>query len=251
MNPSYQKILQLWQSFNITTTAQLDARLNSFRVLFAYNSGKIENPETTYYDTREVFENGKIAGFSGDPITAVEIINQKRVYSFLLPKIIKKEPITMELVKTVHGLLTMATYDDRRFFELGERPGEFKKTDFVVGKNEIGSMPGDVPEDIEELLDEISHIKPKDAFKSAAYFHGRFENIHPFADGNGRTGRTMLNYFLLIHNHPPLIIYEEDRMKYYTALEAFDTDENLNPMIEFFHNQLEKTWEKTLSRQGG
>ncbi|MCL2217284.1 MAG: hypothetical protein FWB91_09745 [Defluviitaleaceae bacterium] len=61
----------------------------------------------------------------------------------------------------------------------------------------------------------------------------------------------MLNHFLLIHGHSPLIIYEEDRMIYYAALEAFDTDENLDPMIEFFQSQLEKTWEKTLSRHGG
>ena len=245
----------MWESFNIKTTVELDARLDSFRVLFAYNSGKIENPEITYYDTREVFENGKVAGFTGDPVTAVEIINQKRVYGFLLPKIIAKEPVAMELIKTIHSLLTMATYDDRRFFTLGERPGEFKKTDFVVGKNEVGSMPRDVPEDIEELLEEISNIKPSatplNVLKAAAYFHGRFENIHPFADGNGRTGRTIMNYFLLIHDHPPLIVYEEDRMKYYSALEAFDINENLDPLIEFFQNQLEKTWEKTLARHGG
>jgi len=250
---NYEKILNMWNQFNIKTSEELDARLDSFRVLFAYNSGKIENPEITYYDTREVFENGKVAGFTGDPITAVEIINQKRAYGFLLTKIIEKEPVTTELIKTIHSLLTMATYDDRRFFTLNERPGEFKKTDFVVGRNEVGSMPENVSEDIAELLDEISKTTPQTApfniLKTAAYFHARFENIHPFADGNGRTGRTLMNYFLLISNHPPLIVYEEDRIKYYTALEAFDTEEDLNSLIEFFQSQLEKTWEKTLQRR--
>lgn len=39
----------------------------------------------------------------------------------------------------------------------------------------------------------------------AAYFHASFENIHPFADGNGQVGRTLLNYYLMIHNEPPVI----------------------------------------------
>ena len=62
-----------------------------------------------------------------------------------------------------------------------------------------------------ELLDELKDIPAEKALTAAAYFHAKFENIHPFADGNGRTGRLAMNYFLVCHDHPPVIIHEEDR----------------------------------------
>ena len=56
----------------------------------------------------------------------------------------------------------------------------------------------------------------------------------------------MLNYILIINNLPPVIIYNEDKKYYYAALEKFDEEEDLNPMIEFIKYEMEKTWENTL-----
>ena len=248
----YEKTIRLWNSFDIKTVTDLDTRLDSFRVLFAFNSGKIENPEITYYDTREVFENSRTTAFKGDPVTLTEISNQKKCYDFLLPKIIAKEPLTAGLIKAIHEITTMATYDNRRFFELGERPGQFKRNDFVVGQMEVGSLPDDVERDIRELLEEISTLpqpaEPLKILKAATYLHARFEHIHPFADGNSRVGRTVLSYFLMIHGHPPLIVYDEDRAAYYSGLAAYDESEEIEPLFEFFIRQLEKTWCKTVER---
>ena len=83
---------------------------------------------------------------------------------------------------------------------------------------------------------------------ASAYFHAKFENIHPFADGNGRTGRLLMNYFLVIHNHPPIIIHEEDRRMYFEALEAWDREQKLNPLIDFLKEQTVKTWQKQIER---
>ena len=55
----YAQIVRLWQQYAIGTEADIDLRLDSFRILFAYHSGKIENPEISYHDTREIFENGR------------------------------------------------------------------------------------------------------------------------------------------------------------------------------------------------
>ena len=67
-----------------------------------------------------------------------------------------------------------------------------------------------------------------------------------YCDGNGRVGRMAMNYFLLLHNHPPIIIHEEDRKAYYTALEAWDAEQRLDPMIAFLQEQTIKTWKKHL-----
>ena len=57
-----------------------------------------------------------------------------------------------------------------------------------------------------------------------------------------------VDYFLIIHDHPPIIIHEEDRKKYYTALEAWDTRQDLEPLRNFLREHTEKTWAKQLAR---
>lgn len=57
-----------------------------------------------------------------------------------------------------------------------------------------------------------------------------------------------MNYILLIHNHPPITIHEEDRKNYYNALEKFDEELELNSLINFLKSQLVKTWEKQLDK---
>lgn len=86
----------------------------------------------------------------------------------------------------------------------------------------------------------------KNALTAAAYFHAKFENIHPFTDGNGRTGRLLMNYFLVRHRHPPIVIHEEDRKGYYEALEAWDSRQELEPLCKFLREQTGKTWEKQI-----
>ena len=244
----YGQTVALWQSFQIHAESDLDLRLDNFRILFAYHSGKIENAQVTLHDTREIFENGKVLNYSGDPRAMFEQQNQKLCYEFLKPKIIAKQALTLDLIREVHAVLTSGTYDERRFVQQGERPGAFKKHDYVTGREEVGSPPEYVEADLTELLEELREYTEKDTLKVAAYFHARFEYIHPFADGNGRVGRALFNYFLMENNHPPLIVYDEDKAAYYHALECYDRDENLEPMAAFLKQQTEKTWKKTLER---
>jgi Fic family protein len=248
---NYGEVLRLWRGWNVETEADIDLRLENFRILFAYNSGKIENEAITYNDTREIFENGRAIGYTGEARTLFELSNQRVCYELLKPKIAAKEPLTIALIKETHGALTGGTYDVRRYAEQGERPGEFKKHDYVTGLAEIGSLPEDVESDLSELLDELAEYEDKDTLKVATYFHVRFEYIHPFADGNGRAGRTLLNYYLMLRGHPPIIIYDEDKRAYYDALARYDESEDLEPMAAFLKRQTARTWEKTLERERG
>lgn len=245
----YEQAVKLWQRYQIKTEADLDLRLDSFRVLFAYNSGKIENEDISYHDTREIFENGRVSGYTGDTRALFEQQNQKLCYEYLKSKIINREPVTLDLIRETHGILTSGTYDERRFVELGERPGQFKQHDFVTGREEVGSLPEDVEADLQDLLRVLQEFAQKDALRTATYFHARFEYIHPFADGNGRVGRTLLNYYLMTRDHPPIIIYDEDKRAYYAGLESYDRNEDLHPLHLFLKAQTEKTWEKALERE--
>ena len=225
------------------TKEDIESQLIDFRILFAYNSNKIENKETDYHDVKDIFENGKVIGFSGDLKTIFEIQNQKECYYYLLDRIIKKERISVNLIKDIHKILTNGTYDEIRYSK-GERPGEFKKGDYIVGKNEVGIKAEEVEKEISELVEEINSYEENDFLTVVSYMHCRFENIHPFADGNGRVGRTLLNYYLMINNIKPLIIYEEDKKEYYRCLQEYDEKEDIEPLKKFIVRSQEKTWLK-------
>ena len=242
----YEKAVKLWQSYKIACEEDLDKYLDNFRILFAYHSGKIENEAITYHDTREIFEDGHVTGYTGDPRALFEQQNQKLCYEALKPKIIAKEPISIELVQEIHRILTSGCYDERRYIVNGERPGEFKKHDYVTGIYEVGSTAEHVKSDLQELINEVTEFGAANPLKAAAYLHACFEYIHPFADGNGRVGRTLMNYWLMLQNHPPLIVHEGDRQAYYAALQQYDEQEELLPLVEFLQKETARTWERTL-----
>lgn len=243
----YNKAVSLWKRKNIRTDAQLAEALNGHSIAFAYNSGKIENDKVTYNDTREIFEHDGVTSYTGDLRTLFEIRNSKEANEMFLSAFNQRLPVDEALIKEFQRLLTQNTYDTRRY-QLGERPGEYKKHDYVTGKEEIGAAPEDVKEEMDELLEEMQDITEDIVLKAAAYFHVKFENIHPFADGNGRTGRLVMNYILVINGHPPIVIHEEDRKTYYSALESWDTEQDIKPMCEFLKEQTVKTWSKQIER---
>ncbi len=245
---TYESILDLWKKQNIKNANSLASVLSSYSVNFAYNSGKIENDEITYHDTREVFDKDGVTSYTGSTKTLFEIQNSKAAYERMLSAFDNKQIVNEEFLKEIQMILTNGTYDERRY-QIGERPGEYKHHDYVTGKNEVGASVEDVQEEVCELLDELTDIDDKNALVAAAYFHAKFENIHPFSDGNGRVGRLLMNYILLINNHPPITIYEEDRKDYYDALEKFDEELELNRLIDFLKSQLVKTWEKQLNKE--
>lgn len=161
----------------------------------------------------------------------------------------KKEKISEELIQEIHKKLTKNTYDERRCVVNKERPGQYKIHEHITGINKVGSAAENVQEDMKQLVQEINDISltnNEEILKVAAYLHNMIEQIHPFVDGNGRLGRTLLNYFLMINNLPPIIIYNEDKNFYYEVLEKFDEEDDLDSTIEFLKYEMEKTWEKRI-----
>ena len=239
----YENVVKAWRDRNITDANTLDNVLSNFRVVFAYHSGAIENDEITYHQTREIFENGKIINFTGNLRTIFEIQNQKVCYDFLKCKIIAKEPITAGLIKEIHFYLMNGCYDEVRYGK-GERPGLFKINDYCVADGQ-GALPADVPNEIDELCDELRDIPDRgdNIIKAAAYIHCKFENIHPFADGNGRVGRTLMNYYLMIREHPPLVVRNDTKEQYYHALRTYDQTGEVDEFVDYMKAAVEKTWE--------
>lgn len=241
-NREYEKVVQEWQKRPFITESDIETALDNFRILFAYHSNKIENPETSYHDTREIFTNGRVTGYTGELRTLFEIQNQKTCFDFLKKKIVERQPITIDLIRETHRILMNGCYDTVRW-EQDERPGELKRHDYITGDG-IGSAPEDVEEDLRILCEEVNSAPEEKALTAAAYLHLKFEAIHPFADGNGRVGRTLLNYYLMTNRLPPTILYEEDKKTYYMALAVYDKTEEISGFQQFLMEQTVKTWKK-------
>lgn len=114
-----------------------------------------------------------------------------------------------------------------------EGPGSFRE-------HEIRAFPGgmapitwpQVPAEVDSWLSDVQELGPLDEDRLAslpetlAELHARFERIHPFLDGNGRTGRLVLNLILVRLGCPPAIIYKNDRPRYLRALQRADADDD-------------------------
>lgn len=117
-----------------------------------------------------------------------------------------------------------------------ERPGSFRE-------HEIRPFPGGmipitlplVHSEIDNWIDTVNSLDTGlSAFpEQLARVHCRFEQIHPFLDGNGRTGRLVLNLILVRLGYPPMVIYKRDRERYLTALSRAD-DGNPGPLGHIF-----------------
>jgi len=81
-------------------------------------------------------------------------------------------------------------------------------------------------------------------------FHLEFEGIHPFIDGNGRTGRLILNFELMQNGYPPIDVKFTDRRKYYSAFDSFYRDNNPSPMIKLIADYVDERLNKYLSVVG-
>jgi len=151
----------------------------------------------------------------------------------------------------IHETLLRGCYDESRCAN-GERPGSYKKHDYVT-EDGIGAEPENVAGEIDALCAEVNAAPEEKALTVAAYLHLRFESIHPFADGNGLVGRTLMNYYLMTTDFPPVVLFHEDKKTYYMALAVYDKTEQIGGFVQFLREQTVKTWsphpapKKTLS----
>ncbi|MBI4895305.1 MAG: Fic family protein [Candidatus Aenigmarchaeota archaeon] len=207
-----------------------------FTVNFTYNSNAIEGNSLTLKDVNIImFESGEIK--TKDPREIYETRNSRELLNLILKKqmkIIEKDIIKM------HKILMR---------DIDERLGYKKVPNIILGN--VGEISTTKPENVEKEMKELiswynNEIKTNHPLQVASIFHGKFEKIHPFADGNGRVGRFIINSILVNNGYPPLIIRKTLRESYISALQAFDNKhkDNLERfMLEKFKDTYRKFFE--------
>ena len=178
-----------------------------------YNSNHIEGSRLTHDQTRYIFETNTI-GITDETVNVddvVETVNHFRCIDYIIDH--TEEKLTENFVKQLHLMLKSGTSDSRKdWFAVG---------DYKRLPNEVGGQdtcpPKEVHRHLKALLSEYNAIKRK-SFEDILDFHVRFEQIHPFQDGNGRVGRLLTFKECLANGIVPFIITDDLKMFYYRGL---------------------------------
>jgi Fic family protein len=211
----------------------------NFLIDFAYNTTSIEGNTITLKEADKLLRED-LTPKEKSSREIFDLQNTKRVFFYLLKE---KTKFNQDLIIEIHDMLLQ---------NIDERKG-FRTHDVRVFKSHFDTSPGKyVKTDMNLLFDWYNqHKNELHPLVLVGLFHQKFEKIHPFSDGNGRTGRIVMNYLLIQRDYAPLIIKKKNRKNYLNTLSKADKS-NLNsvdpkyfkPLIEYLSNELIKSyWE--------
>lgn len=179
-----------------------------------YNSNHIEGSRLSHEQTRYIYETNTI-GISDESVNVddiVETVNHFRCIDYIIDH--AQDKLTEGMIKEIHRILKTGTSDSRKsWFNVGE----YKKLPNEVGENQ--TCPPEKVHSMLSVLLKSYNSKKKKTLDDIIDFHKQFESIHPFQDGNGRTGRLIMFKECLSSGIVPFIITDDLKYFYYRGLQ--------------------------------
>lgn len=203
-----------------------------FRIHHTYHSNAIEGNRLTLPETRAVLEDG--ITIAGKPLKDhLEAVNLAQALDFIEELARAERPLGEREVREIHAIVLRSIDVDNA--------GNYRRLNVRIGGTDYVPPPAlAVPERMEEFGRWLAGSKPEHPLAVAAIAHAWFETIHPFVDGNGRTGRLLANLLLMRHGYPVTVLRVEERARYYTALDQSHTGD-LTPMMELTLETVERS----------
>lgn len=206
--------------------------------LFAYNSNKIEGSTLTEEQTASLFDNGTLP--KPDDYYRAKDVEEMNGHFLMFNKMLDTldEPLTQELIKQFHYELKSGVFEDRAN---GYSIGDYKKR-----PNMIGMYQTVKPENVEKEMNVLIgwYFRQKINLDVLAEFHAGYESIHPFQDGNGRTGRLILFRECMKNAIVPIVIEDANRDEYLEALKEYREEKSLNKLVRLFEKEQQFYFEK-------
>ena len=199
--------------------------------LLGYNSNKIEGSILTEEQTAFLFDNGTLP--KSDDYYRAKDVEEMNGHFLMFNKMLDtlNEPLSQELIKRFHYELKSGVFEDRAN---GYAIGDYKQRPNMIGMYQT-IKPEKVEEEIIILLD--WYLRQDVTLATLAEFHARYENIHPFQDGNGRTGRLILFRECLKNGMVPTVIEGVNKNEYLEALKEYREEKSLNKLIRLFEKE--------------
>ncbi|WP_062322602.1 Fic family protein [Halolactibacillus sp. JCM 19043] len=201
-------------------TCQLEEYLQDVLVRLAHHSSAIEGNTITLPDTVSIILHNTLpGGYSRREFFEIE--NHRDAFAYVIEQLQDKQPLNLTVLKDIHEKLMDRLLVDK---------GQFKTSENAIqGADFLTASPKETPFLMQQWVDNLNYqlesvSKDRDILRVIMDFHIQFERIHPFSDGNGRTGRMLMNYALIQHDLPPLIIQAKDKAAYVNYLAKQDID---------------------------
>jgi Fic family protein len=217
--------------------AALLALQKAYDVDLTYTSNAIEGNTLTLRETAELIEHGITVG--GKPLRDhLEAVDHYNAVLWMRELAAKATPIDENTVRELHRRIVA-----RSLPEIGGIYSILPRR--IAGSPVIFPNPVKIPQLMKDYGEWLGKAEPAPATSFDAHY--RLVAIHPFADGNGRTARLLMNLLLLREGYPPVAVRPEDRKTYLDTLEQASVRDDLKPFQTFMHRRLDATLGEYLS----
>ena len=212
----YEKLDTLFaelRSMRPLNDAELRRLRDEFVIEHTHDSTAIEGNTLTLRETALILGEG--VTIAEKPLKDhLEAIGYRDAFEYITELADKDTPLTERIIKDIHALVLM---NDR------ENRGVYRSVPVIIsGAVHTPTQPYLISAEMEALICDYADMKTRmHIIEAAAELHLRFEGIHPFIDGNGRTGRLILNFELVKAGLLPVNIKFADRRRYYDAFDAY------------------------------
>ena len=226
----FKEFLELERPLNEGILKKLESNL---KTNFIYNSNAIEGNTLTLKETDIILRYGVTV--KGKSLKEHEEVKEQEYAINFLKEVIKtNESLSLRLIRKFNALVLNDDIENR---------GKFKKSNNEILGTGFETTPYYlVEEKLTELIEKFNSSENNDLIMKVACFHADFEKIHPFIDGNGRTGRLLLNLELMKNGYPITVIQNEEREEYYTALETAQAKADYRLLTDFIEKSIENTF---------
>lgn len=210
--------------------------LEEFLVEYTYNSNAIEGNKLTLRETDLVLRGLTI---DEKPLKDhMEAIGHKEAFEFIRELVKMDAALTERLIKQIHYLVLADRKEDRGIYR--------SVPVYIMGAEADPVQPYLIQPNMEALIEDYE-VSEDNIVSKLTRFHIEFETIHPFIDGNGRTGRLLINLELMKAGYPPINIKFADRLAYYSAFDAYNRNKDLTKMEALIGGYLEERLDSYLS----
>ena len=234
--PIIEEKLEILKKRRPLTEGELERLNEEFLVEFTYNSNAIEGNTLTLRETDMVLRGLTIDQKSFKE--HMEVIGHKEAFDYVGQLVSENAPISEKIIKDIHYFVLADKKDDR---------GVYRRVPVrIMGAAHEPVQPYLIVPKMEELLERYKSSE-EDIVTKMARFHIEFEGIHPFIDGNGRTGRLLVNLELMKAGFPPIDIKFTDRLKYYQAFDEYYVNDNISAMADMFARYINQRLDLYLS----
>lgn len=211
------------------TVASLREKLS---LEWTYNSNAIEGNTLTLRETKVVLEGITVGGKSLRE--HCEAINHRDAILYVEELVAEQEPLSEWQIKNIHGLVLKGVDD--------AESGRYRRENVVIAG--ASTVPPDflhIDEEMRGLIEWYEGADQLHPVERASELHTRFVEIHPFIDGNGRTGRLLMNLELMKAGYPPAVIRKEDRLGYYDALDEACVSKNFDSITDLIVEAVQRS----------